>query len=129
LPTVDSFPEPSFGRAMARGAVAHCPRCGSGGVFRHWVSMVDDCPGCGLHFERTEGYWLGAMLINLAVTMGAFLVVFLGVMIATWPDVPWNGLTIAVVVVSAIVPVVFHPIARTLWVAAERHVRLRSGRR
>lgn len=85
--------------------------------------MVDDCPRCGMQFERTEGYWLGAMLINLAVTMGAFLVVFIGVMVATWPDVPWTGLTVAVIVVSALMPVVFHPISRTIWVAVERHVR------
>ncbi len=88
--------------------------------------MVDDCPRCGLHFERSQGYWLGSMLINLAVAMGAFLVVFVGVMVATWPDVPYTGLLVAVIAVTALMPVIFHPIARTLWVAAERHVRSRT---
>lgn len=87
--------------------------------------MVDDCPRCGLHFERSQGYWLGSMLINLAVTMGTFLLVFVGILVITWPDVPWTALLVTVVVVNAIVPVLFHPIARTLWVAVERHVRSR----
>lgn len=124
---MDSYPQPSFGRAVTRGAVRHCPRCGSGKLFRYWVSMVDDCPRCELHFEQTEGYWLGSMVINLAVAMGAVLLVFIGTMVVTWPDVPWNALTIAVVVVALVVPIVFHPISRTLWVAAERHIRARSG--
>jgi uncharacterized protein (DUF983 family) len=93
-------------------------------VFKRWFTMVDDCPRCGLHFERSEGYWLGAMLINLAVTMGAFLMVFVGLMIATWPDVPWTGVLIAVVATNIIVPIVFYPISRTSWVAVERRFRL-----
>jgi hypothetical protein len=88
--------------------------------------MVDDCPRCGMHFERTQGYWLGSMLINLAVTMGIWLVTFVGLMVATWPDVPWGWVMAVVVAVTVIVPVAFHPIARTIWVALERHVRARS---
>jgi hypothetical protein len=88
--------------------------------------MVDNCPRCGLHFERTQGYWLGSMAINLAVTMGIFLLVFVGGMVLTWPDVPWTGLLIVVVSVNLLVPIFFHPIARTLWVAIERHLRSRS---
>ncbi len=123
---VNVISRPPLGRALWRGATARCPRCGSGAIFRRWVSMVDDCPRCGMHFERSEGYWLGAMLINLAVTMGLFLVVLVLGIVLTWPDVPWTGLLIAVIAVNTIVPIVFHPVARTLWVAIERHFRSRS---
>jgi hypothetical protein len=88
--------------------------------------MVDDCPRCGMHFERTQGYWLGSMLINLAVTMGVWLVTFVGLMVATWPDVPWGWVMVIVVAVTVSVPILFHPIARTIWVALERHVRART---
>lgn len=63
------------------------------------------------------------MAINLGVTEATFLIVFVGVIVATFPDVPWGPLLIAVVAVTAITPVVFHPISRTVWVALERHVR------
>ncbi len=79
-----------------------------------------------MHFERSQGYWLGSMLINLAVTMGIWLVTFVGLMVATWPDVPWGWVMAVVVAVTVVVPVAFHPIARTIWVALERHVRARS---
>jgi len=88
--------------------------------------MMSDCPQCGMHFERSQGYWLGSMLVNSAVTMGAWLVTFVGLVVATWPDVPWTWVTLIGVTVTIVVPVVFHPIARTLWVAVERHVRSRT---
>lgn len=103
-----------------------CARCGSGRLFHHWVTMVEDCPRCGLHFERSEGYWLGAVAINMTITIGLFLVVFVGGMALSWPDVPWDGLLVAVVAVTLVAPIVFHPVARTIWVALERQVRSRS---
>lgn len=120
------YGRPSAWRAAWRGITRRCPRCGSGRLFRHWVTMVDDCPRCGLHFERSDGYWLGAVTINLAVTMGLFLITFVGGLILTWPDVPWNGLLVAVIAVTVVTPVFVHPIARTTWVALERQFRSRS---
>lgn len=82
--------------------------------------MLERCPRCGLRFEReADGYWLGAMAINLGVTELAFGVV-LGVgMAATWPDVPWGALTGVAVAVNVVVPVVFYPFSKTLWLAVD----------
>lgn len=88
--------------------------------------MVDDCPRCGMHFERSPGYWLGSMVLNMGVTFGVFIAVFLAGMVLTWPDVPWTALTVVLVVLMVVVPFLVNPIARTLWVALERHVRSKS---
>lgn len=112
---------PSLARALGRGAIRHCPRCGSSGLFRRWTVIVDDCPNCGLHFERTEGYWTGSMALNLVVTEGLFLVVFVAMIVLSWPEVPWGAVLAVGIFISAVTPIVFHPVSRTLWVAAERH--------
>ncbi|MBS1962879.1 MAG: DUF983 domain-containing protein [Bdellovibrionales bacterium] len=39
-----------------------CPVCRQGTVFRGPYSMNADCPHCGIHFERENGYFLGAMV-------------------------------------------------------------------
>lgn len=114
---------PSLSRGLFRGLTRRCPRCGSGKLFRHWVEIAEECPRCGLRFANEDGYWTGSMAINLGVTEATFLIVFVGVIVATFPDVPWGPLLIAVIVVTALTPVVFHPISRTTWVAVERHVR------
>jgi hypothetical protein len=81
--------------------------------------MAEVCPECGLRFEREQGYWIGAMIIDTAVTFATFLLVFVGGMVITWPDVPWTGLLVTTIAVNAVVPVVFYPWAKTLWTAME----------
>lgn len=81
--------------------------------------MVDDCPRCALHFEREEGYWLGAIMVNLGVAELAFVAVLVGMSVAFWPDVPWVLVFIVSILVSLTVPLFFYPFSKTLWVAAD----------
>lgn len=113
---------PSLTRGLARAATLACPRCGSRRLFRRWLIMEERCPRCDLRFEQSEGYWLGSVAINLGVTEALFLIVFILGMVVTWPDVPWTGLLIAGVAISIMVPLLFHPFSRMLWVAGERHI-------
>ena len=44
-------------------------------MFRKWLIMNEDCPQCGCHFEREEGFFLGSIYVNYtftALTMTAF---------------------------------------------------------
>jgi hypothetical protein len=74
---------------------------------------------CGLEFEREEGYWVGALIINTAVAFGAFILLFVGGMLLTWPDVPWTVLAIITISVMAILPIVSYPLSKTIWMAIE----------
>ena len=85
--------------------------------------MAETCPRCGIFFERDPGYWLGAMIINTAVTIGVFLATFLGAALATWPDVPWSSILVATMILNVVVPVVFYPWSKTLFVALDLSVR------
>lgn len=112
-------------RLIGRGALRRCARCGEGGLFRRWFTMATECPRCKLTFEREQGYWLGAMTLNFAITEAAFLVVLVATMVATWPDVPWGRLLVGVLVTNLVVPLVFYPFSKTIWVGLERGVRSR----
>lgn len=81
--------------------------------------MVERCPGCGLRFEREEGYWVGAMIVNIAVAEIAFLAVLVAGIALAWPDVPWGLLTIVAVGVNAVVPIAFYPYSKTIWMALD----------
>jgi hypothetical protein len=82
--------------------------------------MVPDCPACGLHFERLDGYWLGSMALNLVVTEALFVAALVGLMVATWPDVPWTTVLIVLVTMNLLIPLILHPLSRTVWMALER---------
>jgi uncharacterized protein (DUF983 family) len=103
-----------------RGATRRCARCGSGKLFKHWFKMVDDCPRCGLHFEREPGYFAGALAINLILVGGLFAIVFITMLALTIPDIP-IGLTLAVCLpIVALGPIVAYPFSKTLWIAVDR---------
>jgi uncharacterized protein (DUF983 family) len=85
--------------------------------------MVPDCPRCGHHFEREQGYWLGAVIVNTAVTFGLFIVIGISIMVFTWPEVPWNALLIVTLVFNGLFPVWFYPFSKTIWVGLDLAVR------
>jgi hypothetical protein len=81
--------------------------------------MHTHCPGCGLYYEREEGYWVGALIINTAVTFATFILVFVSGIVITWPDVPWVTVGIVTIALNALIPVLFYPVSKTLWMAME----------
>jgi uncharacterized protein (DUF983 family) len=115
-------PERHVGPAtqLLRGATRRCARCGSGRLFRHYFTMVPDCPRCGLHFEREQGFWAGALAINIILVGGAFVVTFATALALTLPDVPVAPLLAIVVPVMVLGPIVCYPFSKTIWVAVDR---------
>ncbi|MCJ7725937.1 MAG: DUF983 domain-containing protein [Acidimicrobiia bacterium] len=92
-----------------------------------WAKVAVACPKCGHRFEREEGYWLGAVLINTVAAVGVFAGLFVTLTVATWPDVPWNTVLVVTLVVNVVFPVLFYPWARMLWVAIDLAVRPVEG--
>ena len=97
-----------------------CARCGSGHLFKGYFTMVDDCPTCGLHFEREDGYWGGALAINIIAVGGLFAIVFVIALVITIPNVPVAPLLAILVPIALFGPIVYYPFSKTLWVAVDR---------
>lgn len=104
---------------IARALRRLCPRCGGGGIFATFLELHERCPTCGMRFEREPGYWVGAMIVVTTITFGLFLLLLVGGIIVTWPDVPWTALLVATVAVNLVVPVAAYPRAKLLWSAIE----------
>lgn len=68
---------------MKLGAVLRlrCPRCLSGAVYlpKRWFEMHNDCPSCGLLYEREPGFFLGAMYFSY--TMGVLIALPVAIML------------------------------------------------
>jgi Protein of unknown function (DUF983) len=80
---------------------------------------MDSCPRCGYVFSREEGYWVGAVIVNTAATMGLFLAVFLASILVMAPDIDWVVLLVVGVGVNLIFPVLFYPFSKTIWMAVD----------
>ncbi len=109
----------ALARAVLRGLLKRCPKCGEAKIFRRWFTLVARCPRCGLVFEREEGYWTGAMAINIGVTELVFVVALVAGLIATWPAPPIAWLLAITIALNALVPVLFYPFSKTIWISID----------
>jgi uncharacterized protein (DUF983 family) len=110
-------------RVIVRACAKHCAVCGQGKLFRRWFTMIERCPRCDLRFERIEGHWTGDLGINTIVSFGALLIVLLVGFLAFWPDPPITVIIIAAAIAAGIVPVVFFPFSKTIWLALDLMMR------
>jgi uncharacterized protein (DUF983 family) len=106
-------------RLLLRGLTLRCPRCGRRGLFAGWFRPPDPCRACGLSFNRDSDATVGWIIVNLGVTEIVFFAVGLAVLLSTWPDVPWTGLTVSAVALNALLPLALVPFSRTVWAAIE----------
>lgn len=53
------------------------------------------------------------------ITFGLFLIVLIGGMMLTQPDVPWNWLLGLTLGANLVVPILFYPRAKTTWTALD----------
>ena len=104
-------------RIFRRGLRLECPRCGGARLFSGWFTMVPACPLCGLRYERAQGYFVGAIYINYAVTV----TIMIGGGLLLWA---YAGLSTARQLVlwvpfGALFPLWFFRYSRSLWLALE----------
>src|SRR5262245_40844602 len=112
--------QPSRARMLVRGFTKRCARCGSRHLFKHWFTMMSDCPRSGLHLEGEPAYWPAAPAITLIIVGGVFVAAFVILLILTVPDVPVAPVLAVLVPLAIIGPMIAYPFSKTVWVAVDR---------
>jgi len=79
--------------------------------------LKESCPRCEYNFSREDGYWVGAIIMNTAVTEALFLLLFVVTIIVMAPEIDWVVLLVIGVATNLIFPVLFYPFSKTLWMA------------
>ena len=102
---------------LGRGLRLRCPRCGAGPLFRGPFSMYPDCLSCDLRFEREQGYFVGAIYVNYAVTavmiIAGYFAVDHFIALSLAPQlVLWGSFAVWF-------PLVFFRYSRSLWLSCD----------
>jgi uncharacterized protein (DUF983 family) len=103
-------------RAERRALGLRCPRCGRAPLFRGWFTMNVVCAVCDLRFERAQGYWVGAIYVNYAVTVG---IAVAGFFLLWAADVDPVGQLLLWVPFVVVFPLWFFRYSRSLWLGLE----------
>lgn len=85
--------------------------------------MRERCPVCHFFFERGEGYFIGATCVNMVAAIVLPALVYVAVLLTTWPNAPWLAASLVAVGLAIAIPVVFYPFARIIWLALDLVIR------
>jgi len=84
------------------------------------MSLKPACPTCGAHFEREDGYFLGAYALNLIVAEMIGLGGALYLLFATdLRHLPIGWQMVLAGLLAGLLPILFFPFSRTLWIALD----------
>jgi uncharacterized protein (DUF983 family) len=100
---------------MLRGLKLRCPACGQGLLFQSMFKMYNECSHCGMVFMREQGYFIGAIYVNVIVTEGLIFFTYLICML-TMPSVG-QSVYIILFILALIIPLVFNRHARSIWLS------------
>ena len=105
---------------ISRALRLRCPNCGGGPLFDGWLRPSKRCPSCGLPLERGEsGYQVGSYMFNIIAAELIFAAIFIGAVVATWPDPPWLALQLGGGALMILAPLAFFPWSKTLFLAID----------
>ncbi len=109
-----------FIKTLARGALLRCPACGAARVFQGPFRVRQHCPACLTLFQREEGFFVGAIMINVVTTEAAVMATAgLWLLSAAGRDAALLPVLFAV---ALLFPVAFYHHAWSLWLAADHLV-------
>jgi ABC-2 type transport system ATP-binding protein len=86
-------------------------------MFQGLFRMLPECPTCGLKFEREPGYFLGAIYINYAATVGCMLAGFFALdyfvnLSLTYQIIVWSSF-------GVVFPMLFYRYSKSLWLGLD----------
>src|SRR5688572_12307261 len=102
-----------------RGLRRRCPLCGDGQVFRSFFKVKERCPRCNFPLEREEGHWLGAVGINMIVTLTLLFFTMLVAFLLTIDERRAVAILIPCFLVAGLTPLLFFGSSHTVWSAIE----------
>lgn len=89
-----------------------CPHCYRGPLFRSFWQMYEQCPVCGITYEREHGYFMNAIFFGYI--LGFIVLLPVNILMFIWEVPPIYFLVANVVGLTLISPLVFR-YSRALW--------------
>jgi uncharacterized protein (DUF983 family) len=104
-------------KILLRGLKLRCPACGRGTLYETVFTIRDHCLACGYVFSREQGYFVGGLYINIAVTQLMIAVTYVASsVLMSAADERVYTLLFAV---AAITPLAFYRHSKSLWLSLD----------
>jgi uncharacterized protein (DUF983 family) len=110
----------SFYQAFSRCLQLLCPACGNASIVKKPFHIRDRCSSCLVRFQREEGFFVGAILINVVSTELVILLAYLMSMVVIGS---YYQVVIALLLILALAfPVAFYHHSWSIWLTFDHAV-------
>lgn len=97
-----------------------CPVCGGASIVQRPFKIKHHCPACAALFMREEGFFVGAILVNVVTTEVVILITYLILLVLLSSN---YQLVLTVLFITALLfPVVFYHHSWSLWLGFDHLV-------
>jgi uncharacterized protein (DUF983 family) len=104
-------------KILMRGFKLRCPSCGQGALYKSAFKMWEQCPSCGLLYGREQGYFVGAIYLNVMATEALILLVYL---VSVFTGMISDRIIFPLLIGMAIaLPLIFFRFSRSLWLSID----------
>ena len=111
------------GEILYNGLKLKCPLCGRGSLYRSLFKMEEYCSYCNLRFEREQGYFVGAIYINVLATEFLLIPIYF-ICILFIPSIAQMINTVLALLAVAL-PILFYHHSRSLWLSFDYIVNMK----
>jgi len=106
--------------ALRRCLTLRCPACGKASIIHRAFQIAERCDNCGVSFKREEGFFVGALLINIATTEGVILLTY--ALTLPFLNFASNSALGMLFLLALVFPVVFYHHSWSLWLMVDHMI-------
>ena len=107
-------------RLLPRFLGLRCPVCGLSSIVQKPFKIKDQCPVCGALFKREEGFFVGAISVNVVTTELVILAVYLACL--PWIGSYYQQVLVILFTLALIFPIAFYHHSWSLWLCLDHFV-------
>ncbi len=110
----------SLATLLARCVRLRCPVCGRSSIVRAPFDIRHHCPACRALFKREEGFFVGAIAINVVTTEAVILLTY----VASMPviNTHFQFVLAALVLIALLFPLAYYHHSWSVWLAFDHLV-------
>jgi uncharacterized protein (DUF983 family) len=111
---------PPISDALWRCLRLRCPACGNSSILQRVFRIAERCKYCGVSFKREEGFFVGALLINIVTTEAVILLTY--ALTLPFLNFASNYALGALLLLALVFPLAFYHHSWSVWLTVDHLV-------
>jgi uncharacterized protein (DUF983 family) len=111
---------PSIILTLLRSLRLRCPVCGESSIVQRPFKIKHHCPACDALFMREEGFFVGAILINVITTEMVILIFYLITLVLL--GINYQLVLLVLFIAALLFPIAFYHHSWSIWLGFDHIV-------